>query len=80
LAHSGGEILKEGLVNVQSGEWILPRDVVAKLKDLIAIPQIGATTTTKTVNITMNNTITKEADVDVVMAKMTRALNRVALL
>ena len=77
--HSGGAVVKEGLVNVESGEWIFPREVVAKLRELITAP-INTTTQQSTINITMNNTINNKADVDYALAKFERLINRKAVI
>jgi hypothetical protein len=80
FAHTGGETLKEGLINVEGGEWIFPRDVVAQFKELLTLPSLAPTAqaVSNTINVHID-TITSKADADHLIAELERKFNRRAL-
>ena len=78
--HSGGEILRPGQFQINAGEWVFPEQIVDKLRALITLPIVNNTANASTVTINMPITIEKEVDADTVIAKITHALNRRALL
>ena len=81
FAHTGGETLKEGLINVEGGEWIFPRDVVAQFKELLTLPSLAPTAqaVSNTINVYID-TITSKADADHLIVELERKFNRRALI
>ncbi len=79
-AHSGGETLKEGLIEVERGEWILPGDVVAQFKELLTLPFLApmAQTVTNTISVHID-TINDKSDADYLISKLERKFNQRAL-
>lgn len=80
-AHTGGETLKEGLINVEGGEWIFPRDVVAQFKELLTLPSLApaAQTVTNTISVHID-TINDKSDADYLISELERKFNQRALL
>ena len=81
LAHSGGETLNEGLIEVERGEWIFPRDVVAQFKELLTLPSLAPAmqTVSNSINIHID-TINDKSDADYLITKVERTLNQRALI
>jgi TP901 family phage tail tape measure protein len=80
-AHTGGETLKEGLIEVERGEWIFPRDVVAQFKELLTLPSLAPAVQTVTNTISVHiDTINNKSDADYLISKLERKFNQRALL